>query len=144
MYLQRECYVTVDEIKTVKKFKSAINRTFAKKGGVIWQGVNDGQLSIYIMDKLKEFAQFTDAKKYFGVLLIGRQPNFRDVNAVGQFIDDPDNNSGFEMEGSRIKTSDFDTAVYIFSDHVQVCCCKLAGFYAPKGACLRTVSSHAG
>ena len=36
-------------MESVKKFKSAINRTFAKKGGIIWQGVNDGQLSIYIV-----------------------------------------------------------------------------------------------
>lgn len=120
LYLKRECYVTVDEMESVKKFKSAINRTFAKKGGVIWQGVNDGQLSIYIMDKLKEFAQSTDAKKYFGALLIGRQPNFRHMDAVGRFIDDPDNNPGIEMEGSRIKTNDFDSAVYIFNDQVQV------------------------
>ena len=71
------------------------------------------------MDKLKEFAQSTDAKKYFGALLIGRQPNFCHMDAVGRFIDDPDN-PGIEMEGSRIKTNDFDSAVYIFNDQVQV------------------------
>lgn len=84
LYLKRECYVTVDEMESVKKFKSAINRTFAKKGGVIWQGVNDGQLSIYIMDKLKEFAQSTDAKNILErCLLEGNQISVIWMQLVG-------------------------------------------------------------
>ena len=116
----RECYVTIDEIETVKKFKAAINRTFAERGGVIWQGITDRQLSIYIMDKLKEFAGSAESKKYHGSLIIGRQPNYRKVDANGEFVNDPENKPGISMEENKIKQNDFDTAVYIFNDRVQV------------------------
>jgi hypothetical protein len=43
-------------MESVKTFKAAINRTFAEKGGLIWQGINKIELSTYIMDKLKEFS----------------------------------------------------------------------------------------
>ena len=87
-------------MESVKTFKPAINHTFAKKGGVIWQGINKIELSTYIMDKLKEFSQSPDATRLHGSLIIGRQPNFKRMDVNGDFVDDPDNDPGIEMDGN--------------------------------------------
>jgi hypothetical protein len=108
-------------MESVKTFKAAINRTFAEKGGVIWQGINEIQLSTYIMDKLKEFSQSPDATRLHGSLIIGRQPNFKTIDVNGDFVDDPDNDPGIEMDGNVKKVDDIDAAVYIFNEEVQVC-----------------------
>ena len=72
------------------------------------------------MEKLNEFSKSSDVKQYHGALVIGRQPNYRTVDAHGNFIDDPENNPGLENEGSEMKRNDFDTAVYILNEEVQV------------------------
>ncbi|CAB3977036.1 ubiquitin carboxyl-terminal hydrolase 23 [Paramuricea clavata] len=106
-------------MESVKTFKAAINRTFAEKGGVIWQGINEIQLSTYIMDKLKEFSQSPDATRLHGSLIIGRQPNFKRIDVNGDFVDDPDNDPGLEMDGNVKKVDDIDATVYIFNEEVQ-------------------------
>ena len=72
------------------------------------------------MDMLKEFVQSDEGKTYHGALLIGRQPNYKRVDATGQFIECLDNNPGISMENNKVKVDDFDTAVYIMNDQVQV------------------------
>ncbi len=108
-------------MESVKKFKTAINRTFAETGGVLWQGITDRQLSTYIMDILREYSQSSNAKRFHGALVIGRQPNFRKVDADGEFIDCPNDEPGIEVDGCNRKKDDFETSVYIFSGEVQVC-----------------------
>ena len=36
----------------MKKFKATINRSFGSNGGILAHGINDGQLSSYIMAKI--------------------------------------------------------------------------------------------
>ena len=77
------------------------------------------------MDMLKEFARCVESKTYHGALLIGRQRNYKRVDANGQFIKCPDNNPGISMDNNKMKVDDFDTSVYIMNDQVQVRCYKL-------------------
>ena len=60
-----------------KQFRSAINRTFSCKGGVLWQGVQDKQLCTFLIKATKEFwANGNDQRKTKkAALIIGRQPN---------------------------------------------------------------------
>ena len=46
------------------------------------------------------------------------------MNTIWDFVDDPENNPGIEMEDNKMKKNDFDTAVYIFNSKVQVWYCK--------------------
>ncbi|CAB3985928.1 Hypothetical predicted protein [Paramuricea clavata] len=108
-----ECFLTIDEMENVKKFKGAINRSFSSKGGIMAHGINDNQLSSYIMGKMQEFA-LRGGKEMDGSLVIGRQPNFRSVNARGEFLDDDD------PTGLAQKVDDPDTAVYILNDRLQI------------------------
>ena len=47
-------------------------------------------------------------------LTIGRQPNLRSVNALGEFVDETD------LSAVERKVDDPDTAVYILNDKLQV------------------------
>jgi hypothetical protein len=95
-------------MENVKKFKGAINRSFSSKGGIMAHGINDNQLSSYIMGKMQEFA-LRGGKEMDGSLVIGHQPNFRSVNARGEFLDDV-----------PTALAQKDTAVYILNDRLQV------------------------
>ena len=99
-------------MENVKKFKGAINRSFSIKGGIMAHGINDNQLSSYIMGKMQEFA-LRGGMEMDGSLVIGRQPNFRSVNARGEFLDDV-------PTALAQKVDDPDTAVYILNDRLQV------------------------
>ena len=104
----RECYVTVEEMESAKKFKSAINRSFNEKGGVFWKGLPDDQVATYTMEKVQQFIR-TGGKKLKATLLIGRQPNPTidgvQVKQVGNQYDVED---------------DSDSAVYILNEKIQV------------------------
>ena len=104
----RECYVTVEEMESAKKFKSAINRSFNEKGGVFWKGLTDDQVATYTMEKVQQFIR-TGGKKLKATLLIGRQPNPTidgvQVEQVGNQYDVED---------------DSDSAVYILNEKIQV------------------------
>lgn len=101
-------------MEVAKKFKTAINRTFNENGGVFWQGVNDDQLTTYVMKKVKEFAG-NDGRLLLGSLTIGRQMNLKSVNREGEFVED----DGFDTYDQR---EDFDSSVYILNEKVQVSC----------------------
>lgn len=101
-------------MEMAKKFKTAINRTCSDKGGVLWQGISDHQLTTYIMDILEDFST-NGGSKVFGSLTIGRQPNPRRINSqTGEFVDTEND------AGSCREIDDFDTAVYILNEHLQV------------------------
>lgn len=101
-------------MEVAKKFKTALNRTFNENGGVFWQGVNDDQLTRYIMKKVKEFCE-NDGRVLFGSLTIGRQTNLKSVNRQGEFVEEDD---------SVDQREDFDSSVYILNEKVQVSCHK--------------------
>jgi hypothetical protein len=100
-------------MENVKKFKAAINRSFGTKGGILAHGINDGQLSSYIMGKMQEFS-LREGRQMIASLTIGRQPNLRSVNALGEFVDETD------LSAVERKVDDPDTAVYILNDKLQV------------------------
>ena len=110
----RECFATCEEIEFAKKFKAAINRTFTEKGGVLWQGITDRQLTAYVMQIVKEFSTSPEKKTLWGSLVIGRQPNMRKVDTDGEFVEEND-------RGDYEEKNDFDSAVYILNENVQVC-----------------------
>jgi hypothetical protein len=60
-------------------------------------------------------------KSFQACKAIGRQPNFKTIDVNGDFVDDPDNDPGIEMDGNVKKVDDIDAAVYIFNEEVQVC-----------------------
>lgn len=99
-------------METAKKFKAAINRSFSEKGGVLWQGITDNQLTPYIMKMTNAFVS-NNGKKIRGTLVIGRQPNLRAVDANGEFVDNIET-------GAYREKDDFDSAVYVLNEHVQV------------------------
>lgn len=111
--MHRECYITCDEMETAKKFKAAINRTFSEKGGVLWQGINYNQLASYIMKMTNDFV-VNNGKKIRGTLVLGRQPNLRAVDVNGTFI------AGDTETVMLREKDDFNTAVYVLNEHVQV------------------------
>jgi hypothetical protein len=90
-------------MEMAKSFKAAINRTFSDKGGVFWEKVNDQQL---------RYAANDSRKQVIGSLVIGRQPNPRRINDLGETLEEGDT-SGEIIE-------DFDNAVYILNENVQV------------------------
>lgn len=102
-------------MENAKKFKAAINRTFSEKGGVFWQGVSDRQLTTYVMQVLREFSASQERKILRGSFVIGRQPNMRRMYANGIFLED-----NIEAKGPYQEKDDYDTAVYIFNENVQV------------------------
>ena len=104
--------MTVSEMEMAKSFKAAINRTFSDEGGVFWEKVNDQQLRCLLMDLMREFAANDSRKQVIGSLVIGRQPNPRRVNDFGEIVDEND------THGEII--DDFDNAVYIVNESVQV------------------------
>ena len=109
----RECFLTIEEMENVKKFKSAINRSFSSRGGILAHGVSDSQLSSYIMKKMNAFS-VRQGRDLVASLVIGRQPNLRTVNSRGEFVDDLDPSAVEE------KLDDPDTAVYILNEKLQV------------------------
>lgn len=112
-YFHRECFVTLDEMEVAKKFKLAINRTFSEKGGVFWQGVNDEQLTRYLMALIQDFV-INDGKELLGTLRTGRQQNMRKVNNLGEFVNDED-----APESCEVK-DDHDSSTYILNEKLQV------------------------
>ncbi|KXJ11350.1 hypothetical protein AC249_AIPGENE26517 [Exaiptasia diaphana] len=52
-----QCFVTCEEVQSVKSFVSAINRTFSKFGGVMFKNINDDQLREFIMKDLTAFQE---------------------------------------------------------------------------------------
>lgn len=107
-----KCFVTIDEMAIAKKFKLAINRTFNENGGVFWQAVNDEQISSYVMDVLHDFSA-NNGRKLMGTLTIGRQPNIRKVNQLGEFVNDDSSDWCEEKDN-------FDSSVYVLNENVQV------------------------
>ena len=99
-------------MEVATSFKAAINRSFNDKGGVFWEKVNDQQLRCFIMGMMREFQANDSNRKVIGSLLIGRQPNLRRV-------DDFDNFLGADALDGEFK-EDFDNAVYILNENVQV------------------------
>ncbi|CAB4023399.1 Hypothetical predicted protein, partial [Paramuricea clavata] len=108
----RECFL-IEEMENVKKFKAAINRSFGTKGGILAHGINDGQLSSYIMGKMQEFS-LREGRQMIASLTTGRQPNLRSVNVLGEFVDETD------LSAVERKVDDPDTAVYILNDKLQI------------------------
>ncbi len=100
-------------MENVKKFKAAINRSFSARGGILAHGISDSQLSHYIMGKMQDFAS-REGREMVASLVIGRQPNFRPVNALGEFVDEDD------PSAVETKVDDFDNAVYILNEKLQV------------------------
>ena len=113
LFVSRECYLTIAEMNNVQKFKSAINRSFSSKGGILAHTINDSQLTSYIMDKMQDFA-LRDGKEVIASLVIGRQPNFRTVDIGGEFVDKDD------PTAVTTTVDDPDTAVYVLNDKLQV------------------------
>ena len=97
-------------MEMAKSFKAAINRTFNDR--VFWEKVNDQQLRCFLMDKMREFASNDSREQVIGSLVIGRQPNARQVNDFGEILDEND------THGEII--DDFDNAVYRLNESVQV------------------------
>lgn len=100
-------------MEIAKKFKAAINRTFSENGGVFWHGINDNQISSYLMSILQDFVE-NNGKVVLGSLMIGRQSNWRKVNAIGEFVDDDD------VTATHQEEEDFDSAIYILNKNLQV------------------------
>jgi hypothetical protein len=100
-------------MENVNKFKAAINRSVGTKGGILAHGINNGQLSSYIMGKMQEFS-LREGRQMIASLTIGRQPNLRSVNTLGEFVDETD------LSAVERKVDDPDTAVYILNDKLQV------------------------
>lgn len=71
-YIYRKCYVTCEDIQSVKSFVSAINRTFSACGGVLYQNINDDQLRAFILKQLNLF-QEGGMKKMKAAVTIGLQ-----------------------------------------------------------------------
>jgi hypothetical protein len=94
----------------LKSLRELSTDHLAAKVESLAHGINDNQLSSYIMGKIQEFA-LRGGKEMDGSLVIGRQPNFRLVNARGEFLDDDD---------PTALVADPDTAVYILNDRLQV------------------------
>ena len=72
-----------------EKFKAAINRSFKCRGGIFVHGIKDDQLSRYLMAKIQEFSLGV-GREMTSSLVIKRQPNPRQVNAEGEFVDEND------------------------------------------------------
>ena len=108
----RECFVTVNEMEVATSFKAAINRTFSNEGGVMWEKVNDQQLRCFLMATMRELQANNSIKHVIGSLLIGQQPNLRRVDDFGNFL-------GPDAVDGELK-EDFDNAVYILNENVQV------------------------
>ena len=85
----RECFLTIEEMENVRKFKAAINRSFTCRGGIFVHGIKDDQLSRYLMAKIQEFSLGV-GREMTSSLVIKRQPNPRQVNAEGEFVDEND------------------------------------------------------
>lgn len=100
-------------MEMAKRFKAAINRTFSKSGCVFWHGINDNQITSYLMLVLQDFAE-NNGKEVVGSLMIGRQPNKRKLNTIGDFVDDDDD------DATQREEEDFDSAVYILNEKLQV------------------------
>ena len=106
-------------MEVATSFKAAINRTFSDKG-VFWEKINDQQLRCVIMGMMREFQANDSNKQVIGSLLIGRQPNLRRVDDFGNFL-------GPEADDGELK-EDFDNAVYIMNENVQVILSPLYSF----------------
>ena len=75
-------------MENVRKFKAAINRSFTCRG-IFAHGIKDDQLSRYLMAKIQEFSLGV-GREMTSSLVIKRQPNPRQVNAEGEFVDEND------------------------------------------------------
>ncbi len=99
-------------MEVATSFKAAINRTFSDEGAVFWEKVNNQQLRCFLMGMMREFQANNSNKHVIGSLLIGRQPNLRRVDDFGNFL-------GPDTVDREFK-EDFNNAVYILNEHVQV------------------------
>jgi hypothetical protein len=103
---------------SAKKFKAAINRSFNEHGGIFWQGVNDEQLSSYVMSVVREFAT-NNPRELTGSFTLGRQRNLKKVDQFGEYLEEIP--GWYDEEDTDVKTKDdFDSAIYILNENIQV------------------------
>ena len=100
-------------MENVKKFKAAINRSFSSRGGILAHRMS-GYGLIKPLHNGENARICLKRRKGDGCsLVIRRQPNFRLVNALEEFVDEDD------PLAIETKVDNFDNAVYILNEKLQ-------------------------
>ena len=114
----RDCFVTCDEMQSVKQLKAAINRRFNENCGVYWNNLTDAQLTDYVWSKIREFMT-NGGKTLVGTLTTGRQHFMKKRNEEGQLVPIKECDQAF-LESCKDAVDDFDESTYIINEKLQV------------------------
>ena len=118
LHSSRDCFVTCDEMQSVKQLKAAINRRFNENCGVYWNNLTDAQLTDYVWSKIREFMT-NGGKTLVGTLTTGRQHFMKKRNEEGQLVPIKECDQAF-LESCKDAVDDFDESTYIINEKLQV------------------------